>query len=118
MEWNERILIYLAGAFFGSVITMMVGFGLGGWLTEKSATKMAAEFSRAGLTAAFVPFCIQRAKKDPEFESTLARIRKADNINRTKILLHAGWATMSGGSADYVVAQACMLALTQSKNSD
>jgi len=115
MERNERILTYLAGAFIGSLITMMIGFGLGGWLTEKSATRMASEFSRAGLTAAFVPFCTQRAKNDPEFEVTLARIRKADHINRTKILLHAGWATMSGGSADYVVAQACMLSLTQSK---
>jgi hypothetical protein len=112
MEANEKWKTYSIGAGFGAMIAVFAGFGLGGWMTGGRANDKRFEFARAEVTAALVPYCVERARNDPQFIKTLAQIKKAGSFNRTKIVLQAGWATMSVSSKpDHVVANACMEAL-------
>jgi hypothetical protein len=112
MEAAERVTSYCVGAGFGAAIAMLVGFGVGGWMTVGRIDDRESEFARAEVIAAIVPYCIDRARNDPNFHTTLARIKKAGHSNGVRILVQAGWALKpTSEKTDYGVANECMKSL-------
>ena len=100
----------LLGAGCGAVAMAIVGFSWGGWVTGRTADKMASEHARMEVVAALVPICLQQVKQDPQSPATLVEMEKArSSYERTNMLMQTGWATFPGASeADRNVASACM----------
>jgi dienelactone hydrolase len=97
------------GAGVGAVALAIVGFSVGGWVTSSTAQKMVSDQVRVELTAAFVPICVERSKRDPEFEATVAKMKSTTSYNRSDVVMAAGWATMPGtDEPNRDVARACV----------
>ncbi len=113
MERIERLTAYGIGAGIGAAIAMLVGFGIGGWMTGGRISDREIEFARAEIITALVPYCVDRARSDPQFQSILDRIKTAGSSNGVRILVQAGWALKPASErTDYGVANACMKSLT------
>jgi hypothetical protein len=113
METGELIRTYAIGAVLGAVLAVFAGFSIGGWLTAGRAGQIAAAEARDAVVAAFVPVCLERAYKAPDFVEILVEIKGAAQNNRTKILIQAGWAAVPlSSNLNLAVADACMSSLS------
>ena len=109
MEANDRILFFLFGTLVGCVTTIAVGFWLGGWMTHGGSERASIDAVRSEVTRVLVPHCVDQAVNDPRFPEILAQIKDESVLNRTKILIQAGWATLLPATdPDLVIANACM----------
>lgn len=110
MKIPEWLRPALYGAAAGALTLAIVGFSWGGWVTERTAEKMASEHARMEVVAALVPICLQQSKLDPQAAATLAQMEKArSGYERTNLLMQTGWATVPGSEeADRNLASACM----------
>lgn len=109
---NERLTYSFLGALIGCVATIVVGFWLGGWMTDGGSERASINATRAEVTKVLVPHCVDQALHDPSFLKILAEIKDAASYNRTKILIQAGWATLLPMTdPDLVIANACMKTL-------
>ena len=110
MRIPEWVRPALYGAVAGAVALSIVGFSWGGWMTTRTADKMASEQARLAVVAALVPICLQQVKLDPQSPVTLAEMEKArSSYERTNMLMQTGWATIPGASeADRGLASACV----------
>src|SRR3989442_3154185 len=52
------------GAVMGSVVTMILGFGYGGWTTSSTAARLAKQQADTAVTTALVPLWIAQSKAD------------------------------------------------------
>jgi hypothetical protein len=101
------------GAVVGGVLTMIVGFGWGGWTTSGTAGQMAVKQADAAVTAALVPICLAGEKAD------VARVKKTGELNaitssweQTEFVMKTGWATFPGqADPNRAVAEGCASAL-------
>ena len=108
-EWLKSSIY---GALGGAVLTMVVGFSWGGWVTGGTAQSMAATEAKSALVAAMVPVCLQMAQTDPDRAEKLTTILEAATYQRRTKLMEAGWATMPGSDTpDRDLAQACVNSL-------
>lgn len=100
----------LYGAAAGAIALAVVGFTWGGWMTTRTADKMAAEHARTEVVAALVPICLEQVKQDPQSATTLAKLQQTNSsYERTNVLMKTGWATIPGSSdPNRNVASACM----------
>jgi predicted TIM-barrel enzyme len=102
----------ISGAVIGAVMTAVVGFSWGGWMTSDGAGKMANAMARDRVTAAMVPVCLDMARNDPDRAAQLASIRDASRFRQRDAVMATGWATMPGSEApDRDLAEACLAAL-------
>ena len=96
------------GAACGAIALAIVGFSFGGWVTGGTAREMAANQSRAEVTAALSLICIDQSKRDPQLAERVAAIKAASSWNRSDLVMQNGWATMPGTTAaNRQVARAC-----------
>jgi hypothetical protein len=101
------------GAVTGSVLTMILGFGWGGWTLRSTANTAAMARADAAVTAALVPLCLAREKRDG------ANAQKRDQLkgmtsswDQTAFVMKTGWATFPGNEEpNRDVAEACAAAL-------
>ena len=63
LTWLKPAII---GAVFGGIVTALVGFNYGGWVSGSSAERMANQQSTAAVVAALLPVCISQSRADPE----------------------------------------------------
>lgn len=97
------------GALGGAVLTMVVGFSWGGWVTGGSAAEMATVQAKNEVIAALVPVCLQISQDDPERTAKLDIITEAATYRRRDAVMEAGWATVPGSEApNRDLAQACI----------
>jgi hypothetical protein len=96
-------------ALIGSVLTMIIGFGWGGWVTAGTADQVARQQANAAVTSALTPFCVAKAKMDPAGTEKLGELRAIDySYEREQFVMQAGWASMPGsGEPNRQVAEAC-----------
>lgn len=97
------------GAVIGSVLTMIVGFGWGGWVTSGTAQQAAREQAGAAVTSALIPFCLAKAKADPAGTKKIGELRAITySYEQEQFVMKAGWATMPGSEdPSRAVAEAC-----------
>jgi hypothetical protein len=98
------------GAVVGSVLTMIVGFGWGGWVTAGSAEQSARLQAEAAVTSALVPTCLAKAKMDPQGAKKVGELRAVSySYEQEQFVMKAGWATMPGSEEpNRQVAEACV----------
>ena len=103
----------LQGAIGGAIVTMVIGFGWGGWTLGSTAEEMAAERTSAAVVAAYAPICVERynANATPEQRDAFS---KESAWSRDSLIEKAGYATPPGSkSPNGPVADACAKALTK-----
>ena len=101
------------GAVVGGVLTMIVGFGWGGWTTSGTAGQMAVKQADAAVTAALVPICLAREKADVTSATKLGELKAfTASYEQTEFVMKTGWATFPGqADPNRAVAEACAAAL-------
>jgi len=92
----------------GSVVTMILGFGWGGWTTGGSADRIAMERSNAAVTAALVPVCLEKSKADPAITKKVGALKALTSLYEQRdAVAKDGWASIGSGEANRDVAEAC-----------
>jgi hypothetical protein len=101
------------GAVIGSILTMIVGFGWGGWTTAGTARQAAMQQTDAAVLTALVPICVASEKTDLGRTKKLAELTAiTSSYEQTEFVMKAGWATFPGQpDANRPVAEACAAAL-------
>ena len=99
------------------VLTSIIGFTLGGWVTGGTAQNMAEESAEKAVVDRLAAICIVQFKQDPEKDKKLEELKKTDSWERRDYVKKQGWATMPGEKeADSEVAEECAKLLMQSSH--
>ena len=102
---KEMIKPLLYGAIGGAILTIIIGFAWGGWVTGGTAQERIDE---AVLPLA-AEICANNFKADPNFEKNLAELKKEDNWRRSDYIEKGQWSAMAGDdTSKYGVADACV----------
>ena len=90
------------------VITMIIGFAWGGWVTGGSAKKIAAKMAGDAVVLRLAPMCVNQFNQDLEKAQKLNELKETSNWKRREYVKEQGWATMLGEEEpDSKVADAC-----------
>lgn len=90
------------------ILTMIVGFNWGGWVTGGTAQKMAETMAKNAVVQRLTPMCVDQFNQDPGKEQKLTELKDISIYKRSGYVEKQGWATMSGeAEPDSQVATAC-----------
>lgn len=84
------------GALAGAIVLAIVGFSQLGWVTPGTAQKMAQAKSDTAVISALVPFCVAKAKSDPDAALMPKLKAEQSSYSRSDLVTKAGWATLAG----------------------
>lgn len=95
------------------ILTMVVGFNWGGWVTggtSRAAATTAADVARGDLASAI---CVERFKSAPDAAAKLVEFKAIpDSYKKRQFVEAGGWATMPGQTTpDKLGVQGCADAL-------
>ena len=89
------------------VLTMIVGFSWGGWVTGGTARATAETMARDAVIARLAPICVLQSGRDPAKAVKLVALKDESGWQRGEYVGKQGWATMPGEQEpDSRVAQA------------
>ena len=94
----------------GAVVSVIMGFTWGGWVTGGTAETGAAQRASAAVVVALAPVCVERFQRAADVSENLAALKKVDSWSQGDFIEKGGWATAPGSKAsDQVsaVAKAC-----------
>lgn len=111
-QWWRDVQLKKTGVFWMLVatiiVTMIIGFAWGGWVTEGTAEKIAAKMAEEAVVLRLAPICVVQFNQDPEKAQKLAELEETSNWSRGDYVQKQGWATMPGeDEPDRKVAAAC-----------
>ena len=90
------------------VVTMIVGFTWGGWVTGGTARQMAATSGEDAVINRLAPLCVLRVKQDPKQMEKIKEFKEISTWQQGEYVKKQGWATMPGEQeAEGKVADAC-----------
>ena len=97
------------GAVAGSILTMIVGFSYGGWVTGGTSERAAKQHADTAVTAALVPVCVAQSKADQGAAKKLGELRAiSSSYEQQEFVTKTGWATVPGTeNPNRDVAEAC-----------
>ena len=92
------------------VLTMIVGFNWGGWVTGGTVQKMTDDAVVQRLSS----ICVAQFNQDPQKAQKLIEFNETRNYQRDDYVKEQGWATMPGEEkSDNKVADACAKQLVE-----
>jgi hypothetical protein len=107
---SAKIKYGVWGLICGGIISMIIGFGWGGWSTAATAQKMSEEAVLASQAA----ICVAQFVKQPNYEEKLKELGELDSWKRSEFIEKGGWDIMPGQEkAGIYVSQACADGCTQ-----
>ena len=74
------------------IVTMIIGFTWGGWVTAGTASAMA----EALVATRMAPICVAQFKQDPAKDQKLKGFKETSTWGRAEYVGKQGWATMPG----------------------
>ena len=91
-----------------SLLTMIVGFSWGGWVTGGTARATAETKAREAVVARLAPICVVQSGRDPGRAVKLVALKDESSWQRGEYVGKQGWATMPGEKEpDRIVAELC-----------
>ena len=103
-ETEAKVKYGTWGLVCGAIISMIIGFGWGGWTTASTTTNLTEEAVLASQAA----ICVAQFMKDPEHGAKLVEFEKISSWKRTEFIEKGGWHVLPGQEkADWGVARAC-----------
>lgn len=106
-RWNQaratkKVVFWFSVA--AMILTMIIGFNWGGWVTGGTAKVMA----QAAVVQRLAPMCVSQFNQDPAKAQKLTELKDTSTWQRRAYIEKQGWATMSGeAKPDSQVADAC-----------
>jgi len=96
-------------SWMGSVVlTMIIGFAWGGWVTGGTARSMAEKMAEDAVVKRLAPICVVQFKQAPGKDQKLKELKDTSTYQRGEYLEKQGWATMPGEEKpDSKVAEEC-----------
>jgi hypothetical protein len=96
------------------ILTMIVGFNWGGWVTGNTAQRLAESTARDAVIERLSSICVGQFNLDPGRAQKLQEMTGAKGSQRVTYVKDQGWATMPGEEKpDNRVADACTTRLVQ-----
>jgi hypothetical protein len=90
------------------ILTMIIGFAWGGWITGGTAQKMAEVIAENAVVQRLTPICVVQFNQDPGKDQKLKELQEAQSYQRDDYVKDQGWATMPGEEEpDSKVADEC-----------
>ncbi len=77
------------------VLTMIVGFTWGGWVTGGTATENAEAAGEQAAAQLAANICVHRFLEAPDAQAQLAELKKADSWKRDSFVEKGGWVTFA-----------------------
>jgi hypothetical protein len=110
-RWREAQLSK-TGVFWSLVVaivlTMIIGFWWGGWVTGGTAEKIAERMAEDAVVLRLAPICAFQFSQDPQKDQKLKELKETGTWQRREYVQKQGWATMPGeDEPDRQVAEAC-----------
>jgi len=97
------------------VLTMIIGFSWGGWVTGGTARTTAETMAHDAVVTRLAPICVVQSGRDPAKAVKLVALKEESSWQRGEYIGKQGWATMPGEQEpDSRVAQACAALLMPS----
>jgi hypothetical protein len=113
---GDSLTRLIQGAIAGGVITLILGFGWGGWMLQSKAQKMADQSATTALVAALTPICVDRFQRAADSKTTLVALKATDSWQQDTFVGKGGWATFAGSAEpNRDVAEACAKVLSDKK---
>ncbi len=111
---KEMIKPLLWGAIGGAIITMIIGFAWGGWVTGGTAQTTAEEMAEDAVIERLTPICVAQFNQDPEKDKKLKELKAKSSWDRNEYVNKQGWATMPfEKEPDSEVAEKCAEKIAQ-----
>ena len=89
----------LAGAVGGAILTALLGFTLGGWVTSSKSERVAQEKSNTAVIAALAPICHANYRASSNALEQRALLEKTDDWKHAEFVNSAGWTKIPGVAA-------------------
>ena len=90
------------------ILTMVIGFTWGGWVSAGAAQKSAETMANNAVTDRLAPICVAQFDQDPDKTTKLAELNGLGTYQRAQYVQEQGWATFAGQEKpDRKVADAC-----------
>ena len=103
---TKAILVWACVA--SVVLTIIVGFAWGGWVTEGNSQKAAKTMATDAVIQRLAPICVSQFGLDPDKTQKLVELTDMSSRSRVQYVQDQGWATISGDEKpDRRVADAC-----------
>jgi len=91
------------------VVTMIIGFTWGGWVTGGTAQKMADVTGQDAVAKRLAPMCVVQFNHDGKKDQKLKGLKATGTWEQVEYVKKQGWATMPGEKeADGKVADECV----------
>jgi len=114
-ENKEKITIGVWAVIGAAILTMIIGFNFGGWVTGGTAQSMAEEMAEVAVVDRLVPICIANFNQDSEKDKKFKELKGTDSWQREDYVMKQGWATMPyEKKPDKEVAEKCAEQILQS----
>jgi hypothetical protein len=95
------------------IATLVVGFGMSGWVTGGTARKMADEAASGAHNQLAAAVCAEHFMRSADAKARLAKLHQLQWWERDEHLVAGGWATMPGEKeANSAVAHLCAARLS------
>jgi hypothetical protein len=103
---TKTVVFWSMGAAI--ILTMIIGFNWGGWVTGGTAQKMAEVMAKNAVLQRLTPMCVDQFNQDPERDQKLTELEEKSAWQRGGYVEDQGWATMAGeAKPDSQVANEC-----------
>ena len=86
----------LAGAMGGALLTTLLGFTLGGWVTQSKSESTVRSESNLAVIAALAPICLSNFKASAGAQEQRALLKKAEDWKHADFVMSAGWTKIPG----------------------
>ena len=114
MDW-QKIKLGSWGAIVGSLVTMYVGFNVGGWMTNGSAEVMAKESAATAVAERLGTICVAQYNRDTGKSQKLIEMTDKDTWEKGRYIDTQSWAIMPGDEKpESGVSDACAKQLSKS----
>ena len=105
---GDSLTRLLQGAAAGAVVTLIVGFNWGGWVTGGTAKEMVQRSTTSAVVSALSPICVDKFQHSAEAAVNMVELKKVSSYQQGSFIEKGGWATLPGSDrADSAVACAC-----------
>ena len=105
---GDSLTRLLQGAAAGAVVTLIVGFNWGGWVTGGTAKEMVQRSTTSAVVSALSPICVDKFQHSAEAAVNMVELKKVSSYQQGSFIEKGGWATLPGSHrADSAVARAC-----------
>lgn len=117
MKVNKgKIKLGVWSAIGGAILTMIIGFAFGGWVTGGTARTRTNQVAGEAVIDHLAPICVVQFNQGQDKEEKLKALKETSSWSRDDYVEKGGWATMPGSETPVtgVAAQCAELLLKTS----